>query len=440
MLARRTLSLLLALSSLAAIGCTTTNPSEPNDPPVEECHDASTPGCVVSSALSRDTSPSVAQPDLAAVAEGNTQLALDLYQQLRAAPGNFFYSPYSISSALAMTWAGARTQTEQDMAAALHFTLPQDRLHPAFNAVDLALESRGQGAAGADGQGFRLNVANALWGQIDYELQASFLDVLAESYGAGMHVVDFAGAPDQSMDLINGWVSDATEGKIEKLLAPENINPSTKLILTNAVYFNAAWENPFEESSTQDAAFTTQAGAVVQVPTMRGSASMPFSEGPGYKAVELPYDGNELGMVIILPENLDTFEQGLDAARLKEVVDGLELASVDTYLPRFKFKSRFGLKDALSTLGMGVAFSDEADFDGIRPASKLRISDVVHEAFIGVNEAGTEAAAATAVIVGDGSAPEFKEINLDRPFLFLIRDIETSTVLFVGRVSDPSAL
>ncbi|AKT37591.1 serpin family protein [Chondromyces crocatus] len=436
----RLLGLLPLALSMTVFGCTTSE----GEPPLQDeevvCSDPGTAGCVVSSELKRDTSPAVAPADLKAAADGNRAFAFDLYQQLREESGNLFYSPHSISSALAMTWAGARAQTEQDMAAALHFTLPQAQLHPAFNAIDLALESRGKGAQGSDGKGFRLTVANALWGQINFPFEADFLDVLARNYGAGMHVVDFVEQPTEATDLINGWVDHRTEGKIKKLLTPQNIRPNTRLVLTNAIYFNAAWATPFEPSQTQDGPFVTQAGAQVTVPMMHGYLQVPYGEGAGFKAVELPYDGHELSMVLVLPDNLDAFEQGLDAARVDGVVGALGTRLVDTKMPRFKFESRFSMVDPLAKLGMGIAFGfdGEPDFSGINGTGGLAIDEVVHQAFVGVNEAGTEAAAATAVIVGETSAPEPAEISLDRPFVFFIRDIATGAVLFVGRVSDPS--
>ncbi|MDI1484300.1 serpin family protein [Polyangium sp. y55x31] len=435
----RTLPVLSLLLSLSALACSSSAPPEPpgaNN--TGDCHDPNTPGCVVTSGAQRITSPNVPSADLDALVDGNTAFAADMYKALRSEPGNLFYSPHSISSALAMTWAGARGQTETDMAKALHFTLPQAQLHPAFNALDLALASRGKDAKGSDGQGFRLNVANAVWGQVKYPFEASFLDVLALNYGAGMNIVDFVEAQDQALSLINGWVEKKTEGKIKDILAPDSIDASTRLVLTNAVYFNAAWRTPFEEENTQNASFTTDDGATVTVPMMQGYIEAPYGKGADYAAVELPYDGDELSMVLVLPDDLDAFESSLDAARLSEVVGALSEHSVDTRLPKFKFESKFSLVKPLDALGMGIAFTGGADFSGINGTGGLAISDVIHQSFVSVNEAGTEAAAATAVIVGETSAPEPAAITFDKPFLFFIRDIATKSVLFVGRVADPS--
>ncbi|KYF79045.1 serine protease [Sorangium cellulosum] len=441
----RTCAPLFALALTATLGCQTSSTDPPNedpnpDPGGEVCHD--TPGCVVASDKQRISTPDVPADDQTALVSGNSAFALDLYQQLREEPGNVFYSPYSISTALAMTWAGAKGDTETAMAGTLHFDLGQDKLHPAFNWIDQELESRGQGAQGADGKGFRLNVVNALWGQIGYPFEAAFLDTLGLNYGAGMHVVDFIGQPQESVDLVNGWVSEQTEGKIEKLVPVEAITPETVLILTNAIYFNAAWRTPFETTATEDGQFTTAGGTDVTVPLMHGSLEMPYAEGDGYKAVAMPYDGDELSMVILLPEagTLDAFEASLDAAKVDGIVGAMSEHLVDTTMPKFKFEYKLSLKNTLKAMGMEVAFTPgAADFTGINAGGKPFIQDVIHKAFVGVNEAGTEAAAATAVIVGDESAPLPASLALVNPFLFLIRDNATGSILFVGRIADPSA-
>lgn len=432
---------LVSLSLAGAIGCDPPSGPGTNPDPSEECHDADTPGCVIMSDKQRIVSPDVSGDEQKALVSGNSGFALDLYQQVRQKEGNLFYSPYSISTALAMTWAGAKGQTEADMAQALHFELGQDKLHPGFNWLDQELESRGQGAQGADGQGFRLRVVNALWGQVGYPIEATFLDTLALNYGAGMHIVDFVDQPQQSADLINGWVSDQTEGKIEKLVPVEAITPATVLILTNAIYFNAAWRDPFEPANTSDGSFALGDGSTVTVPMMHGNPEMPYVKGDGYQAVALPYDGDELSMLVVLPDqgSLDSFEASFDTAKLDEIMTGLSEHQVDITMPKFKFEYELGLKKTLETMGMEIAFkSGVADFTGINSKGQPYIQDVLHKAFIGVNEAGTEAAAATAVIIGDESAPQPASITLDHPFLFAIRDNATGSLLFVGRVADPT--
>ncbi|WP_437678712.1 serpin family protein [Sorangium sp. So ce131] len=411
---------------------------EPQDPSPTECSDPGAGDCVAASTKPRSLTPSVPEADSKELAVGNTTFALDLYRQLAAEPGNLFYSPYSVSSALAMTYAGARGETAEQMATALRFTLPQERLHPAFNALDLALASRGEGAEGQDGEGFRLNVANALWGQKDYFYVPEFLDVLAVNYGAGMNLVDFVQASEEAREIINGWVAKRTEDRIKDLLPEGVLTPSTRLVLTNAIYFNAAWQFPFEEERTAPGDFTLPDDSTVSVPMMAGAAQVPYGEGDGYRALEMPYDGRELSMVLVLPSDLGEFESGLDRARLEGVLGSLEDRSVQIALPKFEFESTFDLVPPLEELGMPIAFTGDADFSGINGQGGLSISDVIHKAFVSVNEAGTEAAAATAVVIGETSAPEPAAIRFDRPFLFFIRDIATSAVLFAGRVTDPS--
>ncbi len=395
----------------------------------------------------RVTSPDLAPSDIRDLVAGNSAFAFDLYRALSSEDGNLFYSPYSISLALAMTYAGARGETEQQMANTLHFILSQDQLHTAFNGLDLELAGRGEGAAGKDEEGFRLNIVNAIWGQKDYEFLVEFLDVLAENYGAGLRLLDFISAPEESRITINDWVSDETEGRIEDLIPPGVIDALTRLVLTNAIYFNAAWQYPFSESRTADGTFHLLDGGEVMVPMMRRTASFGLAKGDGYQAVELPYDGSELSMVILLPDTgqFEGFEGSLDVDLVRTITEGLVPTRVALTMPKFEFESDFTLVDTLRAMGMPVAFisslgpctSEMADFSGMTGTCELFIKDVVHKAFVSVDEAGTEAAAATAVVIGIESLPP--SVTIDRPFVFLIRDIETGAILFVGRVTDPSA-
>ena len=397
------------------------------------------PGESVRSSKPRVAAPEVAAPDLAEQVGGNSAFAFDLYQALREKDGNLFYSPHSISLALAMTYAGARGETERQMAGALHFMLPQERLHPAFNSLDQALASRGQGAQGQDGEGFRLNVVNAIWGQQGYEFLPAFLDLLAENYGAGLRVLDFASAPEEARGTINEWVSQQTEERIKDLLPQGAVDALTRLVLTNAIYFNAAWADAFEAAQTQDGPFYLLDGSEVSVPLMRQTSGFGYAEGEGYQAVELPYDGRELAMVVLLPRagDFERFESALDAGRVEQIVGSLEHQQVRLAMPRFEFESGFSLKEALAALGMADAFSEQADFSGMTGQRDLFISEVVHKAFVSVDEKGTEAAAATAVIMKLTAAVEEPvEVTMDRPFVFLIRDLETGAILFVGRVVD----
>ncbi len=390
----------------------------------------------------RDTAPKISADATKTLVDGDTAFALSLYQLVRTTEGNLFFSPYSISEAMAMTWAGAKGETEADMASAMHFLLPQTQLHPALNGLDLDLASRGQGAKGKDGEGFRLHVVNAIWGQQGYKFTPQYLDILATNYGAGLRVLDFMKQPDPSRITINDWVAQQTENRIKDLIPTGSINSLTRLVLTNAIYFNAAWAQPFQKGATSDAAFHRLDGSDVTVAMMRQTDSFRYSEGTNYQATELPYDGNELSRIVILPTAgaFGDFEQSFDSASLKAIVDGLKTREVALTMPRFGYETSMSLKQSLGALGMGIAFTDSADFSGMDGAHDLRIQDVIHKAFVAVDEDGTEAAAASAVIVGTTAMPvDTAEMRVDRPFLFLIRDYLTGTVLFLGRVADPSA-
>jgi serpin B len=391
----------------------------------------------------RQTAPPVDQSDVAAQVDGNSALAFNLYQVLKDTDGNLFYSPYSISEALAMTYGGARGETEQQMQAALQFKLPQDRLHPAFNSLDIELSKRGQGAKGADDQGFRLHVVNAIWGQQGFKFTQQYLDLLAQNYGAGLRIVDYIKDAEKSRQTINQWVSDQTENRIKDLLPQGSIDSLTRLVLTNAIYFNAAWQSQFQKNATADGQFTLLNGNKVSVPMMRQMHTFGYTEGTDYQAVELPYDGNELSMVILLPkaDRFKAFEAALKAQQVKDIVQNLKSSEVDLTMPRFKVESQFNLKKALASLGMPIAFSaSEADFSGMDGQKDLYISDVVHKAYVNVDENGTEAAAATGVVVGTTSMPaKTYQVTLDHPFIFFIRDIQTGAILFLGRVASPGA-
>ena len=395
--------------------------------------------------LARST-PSASATDLRALVDGNSEFAFDLYRTLSVEDGNLFFSPHSISLALAMTYAGARGETERQMAEALRFGLPQTDLHAAVNALDLELAARG-----ADDDGFRLRIANAVWGQRGYEFLDDFLDHLAQHYGAGVMAADFQGAPEASRAAINDWVADRTEDRVRDLVPPGLIHSLTRMALVNAIYFHASWALPFPESRTAPGPFHLLDGGSIDVPMMRTNDEFTYASGDGYQAVDLPYDGYELSMTILLPDRgrFQEFEQGLDAELLSQAIAGLHSRTVDLSMPRFGFESQFRLAEALKALGMGDAFDpSRADFSGIDGRSCaagddpcLYVEDVVHQAFVSVDEAGTEAAAATAVLLRTESAgPPPVTLEIDRPFIFLIRDRATGAILFVGRVLDPSGV
>ncbi|MDD4876237.1 MAG: serpin family protein [Dehalococcoidales bacterium] len=398
-------------------------------------------GEVLQSDKQRITSPNVNEADLAVLVNGNITFAFDLYQSLKETDDNIFYSPFSISLALAMTYAGARSDTEQQMTDTLSFILSQQHLHPAFNSLETTLNSRGEGAKGKNGEGFRLNIVNAIWGQKDYTFLPEFLDLLAENYGAGLRMLDFTTAPEESRVTINNWISDQTEDRITDLIPQGLINTATRLVLTNAIYFNAAWLYPFSKDITKDAPFYLLNKDKVIVPMMKQTKSFKYITGDTYQAVELPYDGNELSMIILLPDTdqFNSFESSLSLTQVNGIIEKLEQRQVNITMPKFEFKSSFSLKKALSLMGMPVAFSGNADFSGMTGNRDLFIADVIHKTFVSVDEAGTEAAAATAVVMELTAAPDMPvKLTLDHPFIFFIRDIETGTILFTGRITNPS--
>ena len=392
----------------------------------------------------------VGSADLGELVRGNNAFALDLYRALSDGDGNLFYSPFSISQALAMTSAGARGETLRQMESTLHHRLPQSSLHPAFNALDRTLASRGRAPGGTAndkgeaGQYFRLNVANAIWGQEGYQFLPEFLDVLAANYGAGMMAVDFVGAPDDSRVRINDWVTEETEGKIKDLLPPGTIERSTRLVITNAIYFNASWLWQFNPRDTEVRPFHLAGGRTVAVPMMTETTKefYGYARGDGYQVVDVPYSWGETSMTVLLPDEgkLGEFEDSLDSELFDRIIDDIEIDYVTLTMPLFEFESEFSLGDTLAGTGMPDAFDDRsADFSGMTGSSDLWISRVVHKAFVSVDEEGTEASAATAVaMAASGPVKEPIPVTVDRPFIFLIRDTGTGTILFLGRVSNPN--
>ena len=406
-------------------------------PPDEKTPEAAE---LVSSSQLRLMTPEVTSSEAEELKQGNTAFALELYGVLsREAEEdeNLFFSPYSISAALAMTYAGARNNTAAQMAETLHFTLQPDRFHEAFNQLDWALQFRVEPSQYAE-KGFRLNIVNAIWPQREYAFLPDFLEVLAIHYGASLYLLDFSADPDGSRLIINEWVAEQTEDYIKDLIPQGIVTELTRLVLTNAVYFNAAWRHPFEETDTVEGSFTRVDGSKVNVPMMNQTAEMSYAEGEGFKAVRIPYEQRALGMALILPDDFRAFESDLGASDLSAILDKFESAMVTIRMPKFSFASEFDLNDALKALGMTEAFGTAADFSGMNGNLDLYIQAVLHKAYIDVNETGTEAAAATAVVMGEKGVALVREITIDRPFLFLIWDQPTGAIVFLGRVTDPS--
>jgi serpin B len=405
------------------------------------CAPAAVQAAEVHSDLARDLAPQVADADLAELVAGNSKFAFDLYRQFSAGDQNVFYSPYSISIALAMTCAGAEGQTARQMADAMHFTLPQDRLHPAFNKLALELASRSESEDLKPDQVFQLHVANSLWGQSGFHFEQDFLDTLARNYAAGMRLVDYEKDPESARLMINDWVSDSTNQKIKDIVPKGAIDPLTRLVLANAVYFKAAWLHAFQPEDTQPGDFHLEDGSTVQVSMMHQQDNFSSMKGEGFQAVELPYAGGQLSMLILLPDagSFGDVEARLDAELINSVVSSLRWGEVILTMPKFKFEWSRGLAEGMNALGMQDAFNPgAADFSGMDGKRDLFITNILHKSFVAVDEAGTEAAAATVVIVGATAIqPAPIEITVDRPFFFLIRDNPTGTVLFAGRVMNP---
>jgi serpin B len=402
---------------------------------------------VTKSNAQREPNPQVSAADRATLASDNETFALAAYQKMVPRDGNIVFSPASISIALAMAYAGAAGTTASEMAAALHYTLPPERLHPAFDWLDLqinsrGINSRGEKLLGADGGPMRLHVVNAAWAERTYTFKSDYLDILATSYGAGINLLDFLTASESARLTINAWVAAQTENKILDLLPTGAVDSSTRLVLTNAVYFNAAWKVPFDPQNTHDFSFTLLDGSQVTTKFMGAElANTPAVQGAGFVAVELPYQDEQLSMLVVVPDSgtFAAFESSLDSAKLDSIVAGLMPRSVLLGLPRFKVETGQSLEDLLKALGMTSAFDfGPADFSGMDGTRNLYISKVIHKAFIDVAEKGTEAAAATAVVMNAGAMPVGLNIDANRPFLYFLRDQPTGAILFMGRVLDPT--
>jgi len=382
------------------------------------------------------------------VSEGISRFGWELYRRLAAEKKgkNLCFSPASISTALAMTYAGARGGTARQMAAVLHYEVAAGKLHRAFRALMEPWNAPG-GKGGS--RPYELAVVNRLWGQKGYRWREEFLDVTRTFYRAPLEEVDFVGAAEKARVRINRWVERRTAGKIKDLIPRRVLNSLTRLVLTNAVYFNGTWEHPFEKQWTRPGEFRCAGGRKVRVPFMHRTERFRYAETEEVQVLEMPYKGRELAMVVVLPrkgKRLEEVEREYDAAKMQEVLGKLRPARVRVSMPRFRVTCTFGLREALGALGMKDAFVfGKADFSGMNGVKsgpeRLYISAVIHKAFVDVNEEGTEAAAATAVVMTrEAEALSFdhpKIFTADRPFLFLIRDLRNGTVLFMGRVVEP---
>ena len=386
------------------------------------------------------------------VVNGNNEFALDLYGRISNMEGNLFFSPYSVSTALAMVYAGAHGQTESQMAQVLHFpiipmesepsssVLVPDRARFAslFGKIIHDINNRGKKG------GYELNIANALWGQDGYHFLKEYIDFIETHYEGKLTEVDFKNAAEAARVKINEWVEEKTNQKIKDLIKPGMLDSMTRLVLTNAIYFKGNWASQFDKERTQEAPFTLLDGNNVNVPMMNKTEEFPYMATEDFKALDLPYVDDDLSMIILLPNKTDgigELEKSLTADSLSLWLNQLQKRKVIVSIPKFKLTSQFSLASVLQSMGMTDAFSSSADFSGMDGQRDLYISAIIHKAYVDVNEEGTEAAAATAVIMRLLSAePDQTPVfRADHPFLFLIRDNKSGSILFIGRVMNPIA-
>ena len=368
-------------------------------------------------------------------ATANNAFGIELFQKvINANQGkNVFLSPYSISSALAMTYAGARSKTAEEMADTLRYGDASDAIHISFQTLTEDLQKSGQ-------EGCRLYVANALWGQQDYSFQKEFLGLVDRHYAGGFNTVDYIGATERARKRINQWIMQHTAEKIKELLAKGDIDVDTRLVLTNAIYFKGDWAQRFSEQNTRKNPFWLESGKSVDVPMMTNSGVYSYAEPEDtLQVLELPYEGDDLTMVVLLPrKGRRALEPDLTSQNLAAWLSALHKEEVELFLPKFKFQSKFYLKTILKAMGMHDAFDERADFSAMTGRKDLYIGKVIHQADIEVNEEGTEAAAATAVVMQRKSISLRVMFRADHPFIFLIRHKPTGTILFTGKVMNPN--
>ena len=437
------LAIVLVGLALAAAACgdtggsdTTTSTAAPTDqPPGAEF----VPGELVMLETEREV-PEVSEADVAAVVAADSALGLDLFGVI-AGDENVMLSPYSIATALSMLYPGARGATATEIADVIHLAVDDATLHAVRNLIDTALATPPPPMGDDDTrEPFTIRPANSAWGQGGYPFNEDYLRILAQNYGAGLQVVDYVQDPEGSRQIINGWVEEATEDRIEDLIPEGAITVDTRLSLVNAIWFKANWFEPFEPERTAAGPFTLLDGSEIDVPLMHTSLRTGFASTDQFDAVRLPYAG-DAAMIVVLPS------EGTPAALAAKLTpDDLDIAfsehEVDIMLPSFEFEAEIALADALKELGMIAAFEapigDGADFTGITDVRELFVSDAFHKTFIALDEEGTEAAAATAIIVSLESLPQPATFTADRPFLFWIEHSSTGEMLFLGQVTNPA--
>lgn len=375
-----------------------------------------------------------------ALVHGNNEFAFELFGEVCSLQedGNVFLSPFSISMALGMTWNGASGETAHEMASVLNFTLPVQILNEAFRRNSEEVSS-GSLHGAETGDPFTMTVSNGIWVQDEFDLLNSFVTAVTEYYSAGVENLNFTDDPEGSRETINSWVAENTMQKILDLIPGGVLSAETKLVLTNAVYFKASWLHPFNKLATSPGRFVLSDESAVEVPMMTQTEFFRYASADGWQAVSLGYAGGDASMLVILPENMGDFMEQFNGEMLDGITGGMSRENVNLTMPRFEFTRSMPLSDILVSMGMKTAFGSEANFRGMTGDLDLFISQVLHKAYVKVDEEGTEAAAATAVVMNLTAMPAPPvEMKVNRPFIFLIQDGTTGSILFMGRVNDPS--
>lgn len=441
------LFVILALSLSGCLNNLIPGRQEPDKPIVEEEKEKEEP--IVPTTTEEDIGPTEEEEEFVAddgqstaagvksIAEANNKFAFDLYAKFKDKGGNIFFSPYSISSALTMTYEGARGKTAQEMESVFYLPKSSSIRRPSFARVFNLINK--------EDKKYKLQTANALWAEESYTFLDSYLSLVEKYYGGKTTNLDFVKETEKSRITINNWVEEKTYDKIKDLIPKGVLGPLTRLVLTNAIYFKGMWLTQFENENTREEDFKTGPGSISRVSMMGltgDEAKFNYIETDKMQVLELLYEDEELSMLILLPKgnNLSQTESSLNIGKLAELRAGLQERGVDVYLPKFKFETKYSLNKTLEIMGMPTAFSTQADFSGMDGTEDLFISDVIHQAFVEVNEEGTEAAAATAVVMEFKAAPSEPNIvfRADHPFVFLIIEKQTDSILFMGRVADPS--
>ncbi|MFP4621288.1 MAG: serpin family protein [Bacteroidales bacterium] len=365
--------------------------------------------------------------------KGNNRFAFDLFEKVQKEGENVFFSPYSISSALAMTYTGAKGDTQKEMQQVFGFSEDKKAQAKDYHLLNKHLDTLNE-------ERVQLNVANSLWCQQDFDFLDEFLNINKKYYQAGLERVDFRNNHPEARKKINQWVEQETNNKISDLITEDMLDPSVRLVLANAIYFKGMWEYPFDKSKNRSEVFYISDKRKKHIPFMHRSVSVEYYEDELAQVIELPYSGKDLSMMILLPQEvfgIDKLESKLDAKLYKEYQESLFTKKVEVWLPKFKAETQYNLNDPLINLGMKSAFSKGADFSGMTGRKELFISDVAHKAFVEVSEEGTEAAAATGAVMSKTSLVKKVEFKADHPFIYLIKDNHTGAILFMGRLNEP---